>query len=101
VNRRGIGSTILDDSTTKETDMCRRISKLSGVRRSKKKDMVGPLDSVRVSASDRAFVLDIFADLARAGLGVLEEIPDLGSQFFTFRSGEVFWLRAKEITRIR
>ncbi|RZU35665.1 hypothetical protein BDD14_5753 [Edaphobacter modestus] len=53
------------------------------------------------SVSDRTIVLDLLASCSQMGLGVLEEIPNLGSQFFSLRSGEVFWLGEDKITRIK
>ena len=50
--------------------------------------------------SDRAVVLEAFADLARLGFGAFDETEVLGAQFFKLRTGERFWLGANEITRI-
>jgi|GEM_PF-4699436 len=57
--------------------------------------------SICAPDSDRAVILNTLAEFARAGLGVLEEIPGHGPQFFSLRSGEVFWLQANGITRIK
>ena len=50
--------------------------------------------------SDRAVVLEAFADLARLGFGAFDETEVPGAQFFKLRTGERFWLGANEITRI-
>lgn len=52
-------------------------------------------------SSDRAIVLEFIDELVMVGLGVLEDIPGLGPQFLSLKSGEVFWLGANEITRIK
>jgi hypothetical protein len=52
-------------------------------------------------SSGRTIILRALEDLARSGLGALEEIPGHGPQFFSLHSGEVFWLGADEITRIK
>jgi hypothetical protein len=50
--------------------MCRRSGKLDKVQTRSKP-----------SQSDRPIVLGILANCAQSGLGVLEEIPNLGSPF--------------------
>lgn len=50
--------------------------------------------------SDRAVVLEAFADLARLGFGAFDESEIHGAQFFRLRSGERFWLGTNEITRL-
>lgn len=83
-------------------NMSRHVSKRSGLSCHEKVDGLQPHRLVGGnSRSDRADVLNVFADFARAGLGVLEEIPGLGSQFFSLRSGEVFWLGTNGVTRIK
>jgi hypothetical protein len=85
----------------KDIDMCRCIGKHSGADSDETADSLFANVSVSASESDRAVVLNIFTEFARTGLGVLEEIPGLGPQFFSLRSGEVFWLHANGITRIK
>jgi hypothetical protein len=86
----------------KGINMCRRIRKSRG---NSSRERVDPVRSHQATdedpPSDRTIVLRAFADLTRSGLGALEEIPDLGPQFFSLHSGEVFWLGADEITRIK
>ena len=52
-------------------------------------------------SSDRAIVLSFIDELVIAGLGVLEEVPGFGPQFLSLRSGEVFWLGADGVMRIK
>ena len=81
--------------------MCSDINK-SLVESQEKMDGVKPHQPIGgISQSERTVVLSILADLAKAGLGVLDEIPGRGGEFFTLHSGEMFWLEANEITRMR
>lgn len=82
--------------------MCGRIRKFNKDSSRDRVDSVRPHQSPDGdSSSGRTIVLHALADLARSGLGALEEIPGLGPQFFSLHSGEVFWLGADEITRIK
>lgn len=51
--------------------------------------------------TDRALVLDAFEELVEMGHGAFEDVPDTDSRILYLNTGEVYWLGAHEITRIR
>jgi hypothetical protein len=53
------------------------------------------------SPSDRTLVLDVCAELAREGYGILEDLPVVNSQILYLKSGEIYWLGPHEIMRIQ
>jgi hypothetical protein len=58
--------------------------------------------SVRsLSKSERKQVLDAVADFVQTGVAVLEDLPDLKSQLLYLQSGEIYWLRAHDIMRLK
>jgi hypothetical protein len=52
-------------------------------------------------SSDRAAILEAFADLERSGMGGFDGPPNLEGEIFRLHPGEAFWLGANEIIRIK
>ncbi|ADV83654.1 hypothetical protein AciPR4_2889 [Terriglobus saanensis SP1PR4] len=53
------------------------------------------------SPLDRTIVLEMCAELARVGYGILEDLPVVNSQNFHLKSGEIYWLGPHEVMRIQ
>ena len=46
-------------------------------------------------------VLDMCAELVRAGYGILEDLPVVNSQILYLKSGEIYWFGPHEVVRLQ